>query len=50
MLEISFIKEEREKVLKGLNTKNLSSPDEKIEAALSLDTKRKELQTEMHVY
>lgn len=48
MLEISYIRENRERVLQGLKVRNFSEEElEIVEKVLSLDDKRKTLQTEL---
>ncbi len=48
MLEISYIRENRERVLQGLKVRNFSEEElEIVEKVLSLDDKRKNLQTEL---
>lgn len=47
MLQISYIKENKSKVLEGLKKRNFKSAEEQIEAALELDQKRRKIQTEM---
>ena len=48
MLEISYIRENRERVLQGLKVRNFSEEElEIVEKVISLDDKRKTLQTEL---
>lgn len=48
MLEISYIRENRERVLQGLKVRNFSEEElEIVEKVISLDDKRKNLQTEL---
>ena len=48
MLEISYIRENRERVLQGLKVRNFSEEElEMVEKVLSLDDQRKTLQTEL---
>lgn len=47
MLQISYIKENKNLVLEGLKKRNFKSAEEQIEAVLNLDQKKRKVQTEM---
>lgn len=49
MLTINFIRENKEKVLLGLNKRNLKNGPELVEAVLKLDKDRREVQTSLEI-
>ncbi|MFT5617577.1 MAG: seryl-tRNA synthetase [Arenicella sp.] len=46
MLQINFIRENKELVIKGLKTKRFTNPEEAIEAIIALDATRRQVQTD----
>ena len=44
MLQVSIIREEKEKVINGLKKRRLQRPEESIETILALDLKRRQTQ------
>ena len=44
MLQIQQLREEKERVVQGLQKKNIANAAEQVENAISIDTERKEIQ------
>jgi seryl-tRNA synthetase len=47
MLQVSYIKENKDQVLEGLRKRNFKSAEEQIQSVLELDSKKRKVQTEM---
>jgi seryl-tRNA synthetase len=47
MLQVSYIKENKDQVLEGLRKRNFKSAEEQIESVLELDARKRKVQTEM---
>jgi seryl-tRNA synthetase len=49
MLQVAFIKENKELVIEGLRKRNFKSAEDQIESVLNLDQKKRKVQTEMEL-